>query len=54
MDGMWWLAIGFVVGANFGIVFMALLQLSASRRKEEARRQMAMYGTPLDRTSTVS
>jgi hypothetical protein len=48
MDSIWWLVMAFIAGVNFGVIFMAMLQLTSRRKKEEARRQRAQHGTPLE------
>jgi hypothetical protein len=52
MDWIWWLAIGFVLGLNFGIAISAWWRFTSKRLKNEALRN-SLSGSSLDGLSTI-
>jgi hypothetical protein len=52
MSWMWWLAIGFGLGLNFGIALSAWWRFNSGRIKNEALRH-SLSGSPLEGLSTT-
>ena len=53
MSWLWWLALGIIVGFNFGVALMALMQVSSWRKRQIAR-WATISGSPLEGPSTLS
>jgi hypothetical protein len=52
MDWIWWVAIGFGLGLNFGVGISAWLRFSSKRNPNEALRK-SVSGSPLEGLSTI-
>jgi hypothetical protein len=49
---IWWVAIGFVLGLNFGVAISGVLRFSSKHHKREALRNL-LSGSALEGPSTV-
>jgi hypothetical protein len=52
VDWIWWLAIGFVLGLNFGVALSGVLRFSSKRHKNQALRNF-VAGSPMEGPSTI-